>query len=350
MADACPLSYPTVGLPEYNLLMYITIPGLLALLIIAVNIILIYTFYKTGQYSTISNKLLIMLNAFDLTTGIFLVPYYTFLAYDIKVCGIKKTVELVCLTSMYSSFNISCCITVDRYLHIKKASRYQDIMTNSRMVIIVLAAFVAAAINVIVLTIFPSFLAVLLSCVLSKISIIVMAALNLSMQRSLKSHSVKMVSKLSSSAGTTVDHSVTATKSESSEARGGMSKNVPIQHQLQAVKTIRNLLISLAVLYFPVDIINVVFSHMYFVSQSYPSLGVRFALYVAALMFISNSWVNALIIASGNRRCRAYISSHFVPKCRRKGPNQVVVREANNSVGRSLQTTTLNVRELPQVS
>ena len=327
MADACPLSYPTVGLPEYNLLMYIIIPSFMALLIIAVNIILIYTFYKTGQHSTISNKLLIVLNSFDLTTGIFLLPYYAFLAYDIKICGIKKTVELVCLTSMYSSFNISCCITVDRYLHIKKASRYQDLMTNSRMVIIVLAAFTVAAINVIVLTIFPSFLAVLLSCLLSKISIIIMGVLNWSMQRSLKSHSVKMVSKLSSTAGTTIDYSSTAAKSESSEANGGISQNVPAQRQFQAVKTIRHLLISLVVLYFPVDIINVVFSHMYFVSQSYPSLALRFTLYVTALMFISNSWVNALIIASGNRRCRTYISSHFLPICQRKRSNRVVVRD-----------------------
>ena len=348
MLDACPLSYPAIGLPQYHMLMYIIIPCLISLLIILVNIVLIYTMYKTGQYNTVSNKLLILLSASDLVTGIFLPPYYAFIAYEIESCGLKKTVEIIWLISLYFSFNISCCITVDRYLHIKKSTRYQEIMTNFRLIIVIGAAFFIATINIIALTILPSFLIVLFSCLLSICSIVIMAILNWLMKRSLKSHNTKMESRFSYASNATADQSVIGTKSVNTGVN--FQQNEPVKRQFQAVKTIKYLLISLAILFVPIDFINVVFAYIYFVSKSFPPLGVRFGVYFAALMFISNSWVNALIIASGNKRCKTYISSHFLPRFCCKRPNRVSVHEAKSSNMINSQRSQLNVLELPRVA
>ena len=346
MSDACPLSYPSIGLPRHHMLMYIIIPCLISLLIITVNTILIYTLYRTGQYNTASNKLLIVLSISDLITGIFLPPYYAFIAFAIESCGIMKTVEMIWLISLYFSFNISCCITVDRYLHIKKANRYQEIMKNSRLIIAISAAFVVATLNIIALTILPSFLVILFSCLLSICSIILMAILNWSMKRSLKSHSTKMVSRTSNFSNVTVGQDVIATGTTNSGAH--VQQNEPIKRQFQAVKTITYLLIALAILFVPIDIINIVFAYMYFISKSLPPLAVRFGVYFAALIFISNSWVNALIIANGNKRCKTYILSHFLPRfC---WPNQVTVQEATSSNLINTQRSGINKLELPQVS
>ena len=348
MSDPCPLSFPSIGLPQYHLLLYGIIPCVVSLLIVAINSTLIYTFYKTGQCSTVSNKLLIVLNTSDLTTGLFLPPYYIFLAYEIGPCGLKRAVEFICLISLYFSFNISCCITVDRYLHIKRANQYHDLMTNPRLIAIIGFAFFVASINIVALGMLPSFLAVLISCILSVCIIIIMALLNWSMKRSLNSHNARMVDKLSCTPSATFSHGVSAVKIEGT--RANRQRNEPVKRQFQAVNTIKHLLISLTILFVPIDVMNIVFAYMAFESKSYPPLEVRFGLYISALMFISNSWINAVIIARGNNRCRAYISSHFVPKSCCGRPSQRRAQEMRSTLEVDPQKSRITVLELPSVA
>ena len=305
MTSACPLSFP--GVNQHQLILYTIIPPVISFLIISSNSVLIYALYKTGQYATISNKLMIVLSASDLVNGIFMLPYCAFLGYDIESCALKMIIEFIFMLGVYFSFNIYCCITVDRYLLITKASRYPRLMSNCRGTLIILAAFFVALLNIIVLALLPSFITVLLSCLISISSIIAMMAMNWSMTSSLKSHRAKMAKQfpLSSNQGALAD--------VETPASAYTQRQQSVRHHFEAVKTIKHLLISLSILYAPIDVLIILMTYTLRVSGNLPSIEILYAFYFAVVLFISNSWINAVIIARGNRRCKLYISSHIIP-------------------------------------
>ena len=321
MGESCPLAYPAISLRKYHTVIYFIIPAVISLMILTVNITLMYALHKTAQYATVSNRLMVILISSDIVTGVFLPPYFAFVSLNIESCAVKKTVEFLFLTSIYFSFNISCCITIDRYIHIRKAQRYPYLMNNFRLAIIAAASFLYAAVNIFALIIIPSFPIVIISSSVSIISLLVMIFLNWSMKVALRSHQAKMTQTASA---VTIDAGNRSTLSSgNTEDSASSSTKESTKRKVQAVETIKHLLTSLIVLYVPMEVINIVFAYIVFETASLPSLELMFVLAFAAFMFVSNSWVSALIIIRGNTRCRAYISSHLLPRVWRRNTRRV---------------------------
>ena len=311
-SSVCFLLFAPLDASAYTTLLYNIIPSLVTIVSLTSNTTFIYCMWKTGQTVKISNKFVIVMTSSDVVISILLPVYFSLVAKidgAFHFCVLKKVVEFVFLAACYFSFNTFCCITLDRFLHIKKPLTYSELMNGFRFKLLVAVGFLVALMTVFALVIYPSFPVLVGSCLFSIICIIAMVLANITMAHSLKSyrignHTLQIASQ-----------SQTSSTSSGNEDSARNSRDNMVQNS-RPVKTLRLLTVALAVFYVPYDIFTIIWTYYLVYSDTGPSLSLSIALYCSAILIMSNSWVNALILIHGNSKCRRYLSMKLGSNCR----------------------------------
>ena len=124
--------------------------SIIALFNILGNSFLIYALKKTGQTTTFSLQLIILMSTSDLATGIVALSLTNALLwrdYDLH-CQVNTATQFMHVAFAGFSFSAVLLIAIDRFLHMKYLQRYPLIITKRRaysMVIFVFSIYLLAA-------------------------------------------------------------------------------------------------------------------------------------------------------------------------------------------------------------
>ncbi|XP_022789325.1 probable G-protein coupled receptor No9 [Stylophora pistillata] len=125
---------------------YWVVRGLLGVIILAGNTPVIYVIVRCHRLQKAANWFILSLAFADLSVGIFLIPVSSACALWIKSCNFS--VLGICFDLLlFVSIGNMCVMTADRYLFVVKPLTYQQNMTNRRVLLWMLAAWIIPIIN-----------------------------------------------------------------------------------------------------------------------------------------------------------------------------------------------------------
>ena len=130
--------------PQSTLITLRATNSCIALLNIFGNGFLIYALKKTGQTTSLSMQLIILMSSSDCMSGIValvLINMLLWKTYDSN-CTLKVITQFIQLAFVCFSFTTVLLIAIDRYLHIRYLQRYPIIVTMRRGRIVVLATLI----------------------------------------------------------------------------------------------------------------------------------------------------------------------------------------------------------------
>ena len=346
--------------------MYAILFAILSLITVFSNILLIYTLHETGQFKTISNKLILILSISDLGLGIFVFPpqVIVYLVEAWRSCLIEKVIAFPTVLLAYFSFLILSCISIDRYLQVTKMQQYSLYMNNCRMKMLVIVSFALAS-AIAVFSIFaPSFgLQITLIC-LGVFVMVFSASVYMLLIKKLRNHvnsvtkSVQrsrlsqkksegiqdvtaMVTDCNQIAQTGVgtrDNRIDQTRisqqtdesehiiANNREYQAGMSQSNKKVHQgrksnsgdyvnrLSATKTIQVLILFTFVTYMPYHMLSIPWTYYKLERGSDLVLALDVFYSLSCVLAMFNASGNACIIIYGNQRSRKFVASLFRKK------------------------------------
>ena len=136
MAENCTSSIPSVRNFSQQVLWSLRITNsTISLLNIVGNSLLIYALKKTGQITTISIQLIVLMSVSDVISGtvaLSLINILLWKQFDSN-CYLKVTTQFLHRIFLVYSFLIVLLIAMDRFLHMKYLIRYPLIMPKRRM-------------------------------------------------------------------------------------------------------------------------------------------------------------------------------------------------------------------------
>ena len=109
--------------------------SIIGLLNIVGNSLLIYALKKTGQTTTISLQLIVLMSISDVVNGTFALSLTNILLWKKfdSICCLKLITQFLHRIFVGLSFGIVIAIALDRFLHIKYLQRYSIIVRRRRM-------------------------------------------------------------------------------------------------------------------------------------------------------------------------------------------------------------------------
>lgn len=125
---------------------YWVLRGLLGLIILAGNTPVIYVIVRCHRLQKAANWFILSLSLADLFVGIFLIPVSSACALWTKTCNfyvLRRSFDLL----LFVSIGNMCAMTADRYLFVVKPLTYQQNMTNSRVLLWILTAWIIPIIS-----------------------------------------------------------------------------------------------------------------------------------------------------------------------------------------------------------
>lgn len=115
----------------------------LCILIIAANSVLIHALRKLGKLKAVSFILALCLSIADICVGIAQLPVQFLLLLPQPASIDAKTIcaQFAIFFFSHMSGGITITMTFDRYIHMKYSSKYNDIMTKRRLIVIFVVIF-----------------------------------------------------------------------------------------------------------------------------------------------------------------------------------------------------------------
>ncbi|XP_065059404.1 5-hydroxytryptamine receptor 2C-like [Rhopilema esculentum] len=154
----CKTAYPTQGnITALNAIILMAFNVAIALSNIFVNGFLIFALKRTDQLKSLSIKLIVCLSLSDCSVGLILQPIVLKILaneyYGINSCRIDLAGQAISFVFCHFSGVMLAIISLDRYIHIRHASRYSSYVTKSRAIALVLIdvaiALTVAAVSII---------------------------------------------------------------------------------------------------------------------------------------------------------------------------------------------------------
>ena len=286
------LSLLPFGMPWWSRIFLALIFAVVALAGVVANSVLIYALYKTNQFVSITHKFVLFMNLSDLCSGVISLPLIIVLVtMEQRVCSFDLAMQLVVFLFGYFSLFMLMTISVDRYIHVMKLNRYNSFMNTFRMKLII-AVIIVTSVALAYLTIaIPSFYFQLTMNLSNLICVGCTFWVYCAISRKISVHSENFQRMLKS---LNVSNPMKETKRE-----------------LSSTKTIRLLLGALFVLYFPYNIVSLVYVYSKYSLRRDPTLAVKFLLCCSYAFVFVNSSANAVIYAYGNTAVRRFIQRQF---------------------------------------
>ena len=225
------LSFLALDISKPHYLIFAIAFGLLSPISIALNSILLYALYKTGQLKTLSNKLIALMTSSDLCIGIIVLPAVTVtigMKMVSKNCLLDISVNYIATVFVIFSFLMLVCISFDRYLHVTKLIRYNAYMNQFRMWTLIIINFAIVNIVAIIGTIFHSFILQVIVTLINGPVIGFTIMIYVGMLKRLKNHQRKLQTRMSDN---TIDN-VKVTQNNDVEAKQIVSNAVRKQEDL----------------------------------------------------------------------------------------------------------------------
>ena len=280
------------GLPWWSRIVLALIFAVVALAAVVANSVLIYALYKTNQLVSITHKFVLIMNLSDLCSGVISLPLIiAVITMRQRACAFDLAVQFVIFLFAYFSFFILMTISVDRYIHVTKLNRYNSFMNTFRMKLIVAVTIVTS--------LAVSYLSIAIHSFYFQLSLIISNLICVgctfwvycAISRKISVHSENFQRMLRS-----------------------LSVSNPIKEnkrELSSTKTIRLLLGALFVLYFPYNIVSLVYVYSKYSLRRDPTLAVKFLLCCSYVFVFVNASANAVVFAYGNTAVRRFILRQF---------------------------------------
>ena len=130
------LTFVSSKLPPLHDVSFGTTYALLSVPTTAANRILLYALHKTRQFNTKSNKLTLVMNISNLSSGVITFPIATIsnISSSLRTnCIQDKAAAFAGLFFAPFSFLLLSCISIDRYFGVTKMTRYNLFLNEFRM-------------------------------------------------------------------------------------------------------------------------------------------------------------------------------------------------------------------------
>ena len=290
----CPSLWP-LDMPQSHLILWAVLTSILSPITILSNSALIYGLYKTQQLTTITNKLILIMNISDLCTGIFVLPLTLVticLTNTLRSCNFELSVQFIALLFAYFSFFMLMCISTDRYIHVTKLNKYNQFMNTCRMKTVTVISFIFSVLIAYLQTSIPQLWFQLMLRSLGLSGVLVMFFLYSLVFRKLAIHTENFKRMLE-------------------ELGTGKSTIQETKKELSAMKTIRFVLGALLLLYVPYNICSVPWSYYKYDRKVNPPFFLNVILYWCSIIVLSNAAINAIIFGYANRVVRRFICNKF---------------------------------------
>lgn len=315
------VSYYGFNIPQPQRLIIGITHAILCPITVVCNGVLIYAHQKTGQFDTVSNKLILVMSLSDMFLGLACQPFAALAITVNKLnrrCIFKKIIEFMAFLPAHFSGYILFCITLDRFVHVTKLNHYASYMTDFRMKIMTFVSFAMAFSFISANTLHPSFLLHILETAASDVILIMTAIMDLLILRKLR----LLKSNLRKTLGNDlfVIPQVGAVKFKLDAKPDHVQRSFQTcspnkrefsKAQLSAIKTTQLLLAALLILYGPYHVVSIIWAYYKFDQMTNPGITLDLLMYCSYILVQSNAWVNALIIVYGNRRCLQFVRSCF---------------------------------------
>ena len=289
------LSIWPLDMPQSHLIVWGVVTSILTPITIVANSALIFGLYKTQQLSTITNKLILIMNISDLCTGIFVLPFIVImisLKDSLQKCSFELFVQYIALLFGYFSFFLLMCISTDRYIHVTKLNKYNQFMNVRRMKIATVLSFISSVLIASLSMKFSTVWFQLALCFSGLSGVSLMLFLYSLVFRKLAVHTENFKRMLEGLGR--------------SESTGRETKK-----EFSAKKTIRFVLIALLVLYLPYNICSVTWTYYKYDRKVNPPFLLNVMTYWSYTFVFSNAAVNAIIFGYGNSVVRRFILDRF---------------------------------------
>ncbi|XP_065065711.1 histamine H2 receptor-like [Rhopilema esculentum] len=274
-----------------------TIAGTILIIFIFFNILsnslLIFALYKSKQLRTFSNKFILIMTVSDLCFGIFAQPVLGafWISSGQRKCLELKSFEFTVIFLVYISVLMILLISLDRYLHVTKPIRYQTMMNNNRMTLLVVSCFISGLVAATITVIWVSFYRQLTIVIFNFLLKTVFLILNTKTLKTLERHYKNAVFRFQP-----------GNRKETSNFR---------TERLAAVKTIRLVLGLFLACYTPYNICSVFWAYHGFKRDSADGVLLETIYIWSCVIAASISFLNSLIFMRGNTKCRRVVGSLF---------------------------------------
>lgn len=285
--EFCP-SLLAMSIPSAYLVTFAALVVVMVIFTVVSNSLLIHALRKTKQLTTITNKLILLMNISDLITGVVAYPCIAFLYFTISIfrsCKFELTIQLITLMPAYFSFWMLMGVAVDRYLQVTKLTRYNLYMNDFRMKLIIAGGLSLSVGTSVISTVFSSSFWLKVCLNLSNISSVMMMFFIYTLVfKKIRTHSQTI-----------------------RQVPGQKQNRARMRQMLTGARTVRFLLGALFVLYFPYNIISTVWAYYKFYLKTEPGLLLDILELISYLIVFSNAGINALIYGYGNSALRSYL-------------------------------------------
>ncbi|XP_065066163.1 histamine H2 receptor-like [Rhopilema esculentum] len=257
------------------------------------NSLLIFALYKSKQLRTFSNKFILIMTVSDFCLGIFAqsVTGAFWISSRQRNCLELKSFHFMVIFLGYISVLMILLISVDRYLHVTKPIRYQTMMNNNRMTLLVVSCFISGLIAATISVVWESFYRQLTIVIFNFMLMTVFLILNTRTLKTLERHHKNAVFRF----------------------QPGNRKEVLNfrTERLAAVKTIRLVLGLFLIGYTPYNICSVFWAYHGFKRNSAAGVLLETTYIWSSVIAASISFLNSLIFMHGNTKCRRVVRSLF---------------------------------------
>ena len=140
----CIALIPSISKISHHILVTLRVMNsIIALLNIIANAFLIYALKKTGQTTTISLQLILLMSLSDFVTGITSLSLTNILLWKQfdSLCYLKTLTQFVHVVFVGFSCASVLLIALDRFLHMKYLQRYSIVMSKRRAYILIMSTF-----------------------------------------------------------------------------------------------------------------------------------------------------------------------------------------------------------------
>ena len=304
-------------LPRIHQVAIATAYMLLSVVTILSNAVFLYTLFKTKQFNTISSKLIMIMSISDICLGAIAFPIIGFRHMQrivFKSCALDKAASFITLFLAYFSFLMLCCISIDRYLKVMKMDNYTSYMNDKRINVMVVTSIFVATIISFVSLMYPSFPQHVVTATVGSFFITFAMVMHVVLLRRLRNHMMQFnkLRRIRSNVNAILANTGTDTLGSTMEVTNATALNRPTEnwsYQLSATKTIKFLLIFLAISCAPYHFISCWWTYYKFLKKVDTdfllTLIYAWAIFVALFNASGNSW----IIIFGNKRSRRFLSS-----------------------------------------
>ena len=317
-SDKFCLTLASIVLPSNYHLLFALSYALLSVVTIFSNTILIYTLYKTKQFKTISNKLILVMNTSDLCSGIFTFPAISagHIIGDYQPrCEVEKLATFFAMFFAHFSFLMLCFISLDRYLQITKLNKYNLHMNVLRMKVMIFS-ILAVSVAISKMSIFhPSFQQQAMSALFTSFGLCFVILLYTFLLKRLRNHAISHSCDATRESSTRPDGNRMESSTRQDENRRDNPARADVNSsrsiQLSAVKTIQFLLIYLTITYIPYFIMSCWWTYYKFLKKIEPGFYLSLIAAWTGFLVLFNASGNSWIIIYGNSRSRRFVSSLF---------------------------------------